>query len=124
MLLPNSANTIVTIIPRNTPNQSCRLFLESNGVKPPNTAAANVSFAKSKKNEAIFSFLTRSFSSLVILLFLYGICHSLLLHNPSVVDKHQGEGDDGKYAHTDIFELHAAVDEPTEKRRCKVEGTA
>lgn len=115
MLLPNFANTIVTIIPRNTPNQSCRLFLESNGVKPPNTAAAKVSFAKSRKKEAIFSFLTRSFSSLVILLFLYGICHSIFLHNPSVVYKHQCEGDDGKHSHAYILELHATVDKPSDE---------
>ena len=66
MLLPKIAKIIVTKIPKKTPNQSCRLFLESNGVNPPRTAAANVSFAKSRKNEAIFSFLTRSFSSFVI----------------------------------------------------------
>lgn len=114
-MFPIPANITVTITPKITPNQSRKLFFASKGVKPPNTDAANVSFPKSKKKEAIFSFLTRSFSSLVILLFLYGICHSILLHDSSVVDKHQGEGDDGKNSHTYILELHAAVDEPSDE---------
>lgn len=66
ILLPITAKTIVTTTPNKTVSQSSRLFFDSNGVMPPNTAAANVSFARSKKNDAIFSFLTLSFSSFVI----------------------------------------------------------
>ena len=58
------------------------------------------------------------------LLQLVFLCLSVFLHDSSVVYEHEGKGYHRQYSHTEILQLDATIDYPTEERRGEIKRTA